>query len=162
MNDPAPPDAAPEARSRIDLPIEGMTCAACAVRIEKNLNRLPGVNAAVNFATERASVLFDPARAASTDLVEAVKRAGYGVPAQTVELALEGMTCAACAVRIENSLNRLPGVEAAVNFATERARVRLEPGGATPQDLLAAVKRTGYDAHEVTEASREAEKARHA
>ncbi|HJU20959.1 MAG TPA: heavy metal translocating P-type ATPase, partial [Casimicrobiaceae bacterium] len=64
-----------------------------------------------------------------------------------VDLALEGMTCAACAARIEKALNRLPGVEAHVNFATESARVRYAPSRANVDALIAAVKRAGYAAH---------------
>jgi P-type Cu+ transporter len=62
---------------RLDLPIEGMTCASCATRIEKKLNKLDGVSASVNFAMETASVEFDPARTAPGDLVGAVEAAGY-------------------------------------------------------------------------------------
>jgi P-type Cu+ transporter len=62
---------------RLDLPIEGMTCASCAVRIEKKLNKLAGVSASVNFAMETASVEFDPARTAPGDLMSAVEAAGY-------------------------------------------------------------------------------------
>ena len=65
------------APSRLDLPIEGMTCASCAVRVEKRLNRLEGVTATVNFATEVATVEFDPAVAAPDDLLGAVEAAGY-------------------------------------------------------------------------------------
>jgi Cu+-exporting ATPase len=63
---------------RVELGLSGMTCAACAARIEKTLNRLPGVAANVNFATETASVGFDPARASAGDLLAAVARAGSG------------------------------------------------------------------------------------
>ena len=63
---------------RLDLPIEGMTCAACAVRVEKKLNRLDGVSAAVNYATERAAVTFDTATVSPEQLVAAVESAGYG------------------------------------------------------------------------------------
>jgi Cu+-exporting ATPase len=79
-----------------------------------------------------------------------------------VDLALDGMTCAACANRIERVLNRLPGIEASVNFATERARVRLQPGAATVPELVAAVRKAGYDAHEISSSSRDTDKARHA
>ena len=65
------------APSRLDLPIEGMTCASCAVRVEKRLNKLEGVTATVNFATEVATVEFDPAVAAPDDLLGAVEAAGY-------------------------------------------------------------------------------------
>jgi Cu+-exporting ATPase len=64
--------------SRVDLALDGMTCAACAARIEKTLNRVPGVEAAVNFATESASVRYDSARANVDTLLAAVSRAGYG------------------------------------------------------------------------------------
>src|SRR5512143_1236031 len=64
--------------ARADLALEGMTCAACATRIEKVLNRIDGVEAAVNFATESASVHYDPARADVDALLAAVVRAGYG------------------------------------------------------------------------------------
>jgi Cu+-exporting ATPase len=69
-------------------------------------------------------------------------------PAATelVELELEGMTCAACASRIERTLNRLEGVEASVNFATETAQVAVRPGAATVDALIEAVRRAGYDA----------------
>jgi Cu+-exporting ATPase len=69
--------AEPATRERVDLPIEGMSCAACATRIERSLNKLDGVEASVNYATERASVRFDPAKVGTPDLVEAVEAAGY-------------------------------------------------------------------------------------
>ncbi len=62
---------------KLRLPIEGMTCASCAVRIEKKLNRVPGVTATVNFATETASVSYDPALAAPEKLVDAIAQTGY-------------------------------------------------------------------------------------
>jgi Cu+-exporting ATPase len=64
-------------QERLDLPIEGMTCSSCAGRVEKSLNGLDGVEATVNFATERATVSFDPARIAPEDLVGAVADVGY-------------------------------------------------------------------------------------
>jgi Cu+-exporting ATPase len=148
------------AEKSLDLPVEGMTCAACAARIEKVLNRLPGVRAAVNFAAERAHVEFDPAATGAAALVESIERAGYSVPRRSVELKLAGMTCAACAARIEKVLNRIDGVDATVNFAAERARVRYSPAVTGVADLVAAVERAGYGAEEATESSREEEKAR--
>ena len=81
----------------------------------------------------------------------------------TIDLAIEGMTCAACAARIEKSLNKLPGVTATVNFATEKVRANVVPGAATPADLIAAVVKAGYGASEISktnEAQRAEEKAR--
>jgi Cu+-exporting ATPase len=66
------------ARTRIDLELEGMTCAGCAARVERSLNALDGVEATVNLATERASVAYDPRAASVADLVAAVESAGYG------------------------------------------------------------------------------------
>src|SRR5687768_750361 len=92
---------------QIELPIEGMTCAACASRIEKNLNKLPGVRAAVNFANERARVEFDASTAQPEDLVHSIEKAGFQVAPQSTQLQLAGMTCVACSSRIENALNKL-------------------------------------------------------
>ena len=153
MNDTA-------ARDVLDLPIEGMTCAACAARIEKQLNRLPGVQASVNFANERAHIAYDRASTTAQKLVETIGKTGFAVPPQTLELSLSGMTCAACATRAENVLNRVPGVSAAVNFAAETARVRFTPGLVEPDAMIAAVKRAGFSARVTNAASREEERAR--
>src|SRR3954470_3661836 len=67
-------------------------------------------------------------------------------PEQRIELGLEGMTCAACAARIEKVLNRIPGVEATVNFATETATAHVDTSRTKNEDLLAAVDRAGYHA----------------
>ena len=74
--------------STLDLPVEGMTCAACAARIEKQLNKLAGVAANVNFASEKVHVTFDAAAANSQQIVETIRKTGYSVPQQTLEFAL--------------------------------------------------------------------------
>jgi len=153
---------APETRQVADLPIEGMTCAACAARIEKQLNKLPGVSAAVNFASERARVEFDAGAVGAPQLVATIEKAGFKVPPQSLDLSLSGMTCAACATRIETVLNKLPGVEANVNFASEKASIRYVPGQADAASLIAAVRRAGYDARESGLDTRAAEKERKA
>ena len=146
----------------LDLPISGMTCAACAARLEKQLNKLPGVEAGVNFAGEKARIRFASSATTAAQLIEAVQRTGFEVTPQTAELAIEGMTCTACVARIEKALNQLPGVSATVNLATETARVNYTPGLASTAMLIDAVERTGYRAQERVEAGREAEKARRA
>jgi len=146
----------------LELPIAGMTCAACSTRLEKNLNRLEGVSANVNLAAEKARVEYDPAATTPAAIVEQVKRTGFSVPVQTLDLAISGMTCAACSTRLERVLNQVPGVEARVNLATEKARLRYMPGLATPDDLVAAVVRAGFSGIPITEASRAEEKARKA
>src|SRR5579885_3281993 len=104
------------ARERVILPIEGMSCATCAGRVETALSRLPGVHASVNLAAEQAEVQYDPARAGPADQIE-------------------GMGCATCAGRVETALSRLPGVHASVNLAAEQAEVQYDPARAGPADL---------------------------
>ena len=134
---------------QIEFPIEGMTCAACAMRVEKGLNRLPGVEASVNAVNDEARVEFDPGRVSPLEMLAAVEQAGYGVPHQSVDLALFGMTCAACSSRIEKMLNRLPGVKASVNLATEKAHVTYPSGMVEIGDLIRQVEKAGYGAQEI-------------
>ena len=137
--------------ARVLLPIEGMTCATCAGRVEKVLNALPGVHASVNLSSEQADVQFDPEHVVPAVLAQAVARAGYAVPHETRELAVSGMTCATCAGRIEKVLSAVPGVtRAQVNLATERASVEALAGVLRPADLIAAVERAGFEAQLLT------------
>ncbi len=126
----------------LSLPIEGMSCASCVGRIEIALRKVEGVaSVAVNLATGRAEIRADPA-VDRVMLARAVEAAGYAVPATTVELAVEGMTCASCVGRVERALQAVPGVvEASVNLATGRARVL---GNADAAALLAAIGKAGY------------------
>ena len=103
----------------LELPIAGMTCAACSARLEKNLNKLAGVAANVNLAVERARVEFDPAAIAPQAILDLVAKTGFSVPVQSLDLAITGMTCAACSARLERVLYAQPGVVARVNLATE-------------------------------------------
>jgi len=128
----------------LTLPIVGMTCASCVGRVERALRAVPGVTeAAVNLATERAQIT----AAAGTDrsrLVAAIEAAGYDVPAEPVDLIIEGMTCASCVARVERALKAVPGVvTAVVNLATERATVT---GAAEAGLLVKAIEAAGYDA----------------
>ncbi|HVW63996.1 MAG TPA: heavy metal translocating P-type ATPase [Nitrosospira sp.] len=145
---------------QIELPIEGMTCSACAARIEKTLNRLPGVHANVNFANEKARVEFDEDKTQPEELVRSIEKTGFHVVPQSVQLQITGMTCAACSSRIEKALSKQPGVAATVNLATEVANVSFMPGTATVDGLIAAVVRAGYGASEINESSQAEEKAR--
>ncbi len=135
------------ARERIRLPITGMTCATCAGRVEHALNALPGVQATVNLADEQAEIRYDPDQAKPAALVQAVEDAGYDVPAERLEFAITGMTCATCAGRVEQALAAVPGVQRAqVNLATEKASVELRAGMLRPEALIEAVEDAGYDA----------------
>ncbi len=140
---------APEATlvaERMTLPVHGMSCASCVAHVEKALAAVPGVaSVAVNLATESATV-----QGASLDagtLRRAVDEAGYAVPAETVQLSIEGMTCASCVARVEKALQQVPGVlKASVNLASESARIESIPGLATPRLLVDAVEQAGYSA----------------
>ncbi len=130
----------------VQIPISNMSCAACALRVEKALGRLPGVEqAAVNFATEKAQVTFDPESLSVAALVDTVRSAGYDVPAVTATYPVTGMNCAACSARVEKTIQGLSGVvRAAVNLATERLTVTYLPGIVTPAGIARAVQDAGY------------------
>ncbi|MFD2334464.1 heavy metal translocating P-type ATPase [Cohnella sp. GCM10020058] len=130
------------------LAITGMTCAACANRIEKGLGKLEGVDAAnVNFALEKASVSYDPARVGIGAMEETIRKLGYDTAKETADFTIEGMTCAACAARIEKGLGKLPGVSAAsVNLALETARVEYVQGAVSVADMQHKVEQLGYKA----------------
>ncbi len=139
------------ARSHLVLPVKGMTCATCAGRVEKALDALPGVKATVNLSSDEADVLFDATAVAPARLVEAIERAGYDVAHETRELAIIGMTCATCAGRVEKALRAVQGVTGAeVNLASEKAMVEGYAGVLRPADLIAAVRRAGYDGELLT------------
>jgi Cu+-exporting ATPase len=128
-----------------DLPIAGMTCASCAGRVERALSKVIGASAvSVNLATEQARVQ------APVDslpaLMDAVARAGYSVPQHSLELSIDGMTCASCVGRVERALGKVAGVKSvSVNLANERAHLELL-GRIDPQSLIAAVSKAGYGA----------------
>ncbi|MFC4306669.1 heavy metal translocating P-type ATPase [Cohnella boryungensis] len=130
------------------MQITGMTCAACANRIEKGLNKMEGVSSAtVNFALEKANVTYDSAKVDRQHLEETINKLGYGTVSEVAQFNLEGMTCAACANKIEKGLNKLPGVtNATVNFAMETARVEFTPGEVSVEDMQNKVKKLGYKA----------------
>jgi P-type Cu+ transporter len=138
---------------RLDLPITGMSCAACAGRIEKGLGSVEGVSqATVNFAVEKATVFFDPDRTDLPHLIDKVKDLGYGARVEKVLLPIRGMSCAACVGKVEKALRSIKGVtQAGVNFATERASVEYLSGEVTLGDLRRVVQEAGYEVLEVEE-----------
>ncbi|UTL91777.1 heavy metal translocating P-type ATPase [Pseudomonas fluorescens] len=133
------------ASTTFNLPISGMTCASCAGRVERALQKVSGADqVSVNLATEQARVQA-PADSLPA-LVEAVRGAGYGVPTRTVELQISGMTCASCVGRVERALGKLAGVEqVSVNLASERAYLEVLEA-LDDQLLIATVEKAGYGA----------------
>ncbi len=153
-----------EARTELELGVEGMSCAACAGRVERALHRVPGVvEASVNLATGRARLraVPDAGEGLAARAAEAVRRAGYQPVEAELELGVEGMSCAACVGRVERALRRVPGVvEASVNLATGRAAVRYLPAAVGPAALVEAVRRAGYEARVAEDREEEAEEGR--
>ena len=115
---------------KLNLPVEGMTCAACVGFVENAFRSVPGVmEASVNLGTEKASLEFDTSEVTVDQIKEAVSGAGYRLGSQSANLNIGGMTCAACVMHVENALQRVPGVsEASVNLGLERASVEFIPG----------------------------------
>ncbi len=147
------------------IKIAGMSCAACAARIEKGLLKLPGVDSAnVNLVLERAAVEYDRERVQPQQLDEVITRLGFEVihekpgPEGEADLKIIGMTCAACSARVEKKLGSLEGVKSAsVNLATEKARITFDPQQIKIDAMIRAIRDLGYEAEKTGEASREHE-----
>ena len=133
-------------QEKIELKISGMTCATCAVTIEKSLQGVEGVRKAdVNLGLERVVVEYDPGKAGLADLQRAVGDAGYEVVPERVILRIGGMTCATCVETNEAALKALPGVTAAmVNLGAEKAYVTYIPSLVTIDDMRHAIEDVGY------------------
>jgi Cu+-exporting ATPase len=159
----SPQEQAQQMDSKATFALEGMTCASCAMRIEKGLKKVPGVaDAQVNLATEQATVTYNATQTGPEQMVQKVEAVGYKaiplvvpspkpVEPQVQEahttLALEGMTCASCAMRIEKGLKKVPGViDAQVNLATERGTVTYNPEQTGLEQMIQKVEAVGYKA----------------
>lgn len=130
------------------LQISGMTCAACANRIEKGLSKLEGVSEVnVNFALEQASVTYNPDQVNISLIKKKIQDIGYDTVKEAVDFDISGMTCAACAARIEKGLNKMAGVsKATVNLALETAHVEYSPAEVSTADMVKKVEQIGYKA----------------
>jgi Cu+-exporting ATPase len=128
------------------IPITGMTCTTCAATIKKGLAELPGVKQAeVNFASEKASVEYDPSRVNLSRIKNAISQLGYGAATRKSIFPVSGMTCASCVARVEQALSSVPGVVSAnVNLASEKATVEYIEGTEIGS-LRRAVKEAGYE-----------------
>lgn len=128
--------------------ITGMTCSACAARIEKGLSRMEGVSRAnVNLALEQATVGFDPSVSGLPQIEDKIRALGYDTVKETADFDISGMTCAACSARIEKVLSRTPGIAAVnVNLALETAHVEYTPGNISPREIMEKVSNIGYKA----------------
>ncbi|OLP65236.1 Copper-exporting P-type ATPase A [Bacillus pumilus] len=150
-------------KKEIDFHITGMTCAACAGRIEKGLSKLDGVDDAnVNLALETSHIIYETERISPDDLKQKIQSLGYDVVMKEAEFDIEGMTCAACANRIEKKINRMNGIDhGSVNFALEKLQVTYHPGQTSLSDVKDAVQSIGYSLIEPAEEQDEAGKKDH-
>jgi len=135
---------------QLTLRITGMTCAACAQRIEKVTSKLNGVTeSSVNFATEKLTVNFDENVIKLSDIQSTVSKAGYELHSEQsdkqVTMPIEGMTCASCAQRIEKTVSKLNGVSSAnVNLATEKATIHYDPSIIRLSQIKSEIIKIGY------------------
>ncbi len=137
--------------TQIEMAIRGMSCASCVAKIEGGLSELSGVEkATVNFATERATVVYKPDVITVDRLITRVRDLGYEVAVEEAVLPIQGMSCASCVQRIERALQETPGVvSASVNFAVERATVTYLASVTHLADLRKAIEDAGYHVPEV-------------
>ena len=131
---------------QIDLPVGGMTCAACSSRVERGLKKIEGVSEVnVNLATGKARVEYDYEKTSVFSFIDAIRSVGYEVKSEKVTLPVGGMTCAACSSRVERILNKLDGVlQAQVNLATEKATIEYFPDKIGIDDLKKTISTIGY------------------
>ena len=131
---------------KASIHITGMTCTTCAATIEKGLSETPGVEQAdVNFASEKASVKYDPTKVDLARIKNTVSQLGYMVATKKSIFPVGGMTCASCVARVEGTLSSVPGViSASVNLASEKATVEYLEGTGLA-DMRQAVKEAGYE-----------------
>ena len=148
------------------LKIAGMSCAACALRIEKGLGKVEGVSSAnVNFAMERATVEFDDKLANTQKLEQVVAKLGYSIIKEVetkdsnAVFKITGMSCAACSAKIEKRLSKLGGVSKAnVNLTTEKATVEFDPSEIKISEMIKAIEALGYKAEKAEEITQDREK----
>ncbi len=140
---------------QIEIPIRGMSCASCVAKIESGLSKLSGVEeVSVNFATQQATILYDPDIITVDRVIKQIQELGYEAGVEEAVLPIQGMSCASCVQRIERALLETPGVVAAsVNFAVQRATVSYLASVARLADLRKAIEDAGYHVPEVARPS---------
>ncbi|GBE27742.1 copper-exporting P-type ATPase A [bacterium BMS3Bbin03] len=131
---------------KLEIPIIGMSCASCAVTIEKSLKDVAGVQkASVNYANQRAHVVYDAQKITSPDLLKAIESAGYQTGGAVLRIGIKGMSCASCVDKIEKALKEIPGVlKATVNPGTEEARIEYLPEMIQLAEIKKTIKDLGY------------------
>lgn len=133
---------------KTSMKIEGMSCSACANRIERVVNKLDGVEkGSVNFAAETLALEYNEEKVKLDEVEAAIEKAGFKVKKNIKDYTfkVEGMTCSACANRVEKVTQKIEGVESAsVNFATEQLKVKLDADLASYGQIKSAVEKAGF------------------
>ena len=136
---------AEKSKKKAEIKVSGMSCASCAINVEKSLKGLEGVDEAnVNIGTEKATVEYDPEKLKLAELENAVEEAGYGVVNEKVILKIGGMTCVMCVKAIEDVLGKLDGISnVTVNLTSEKAYVTYNPIMVSITDMKNAIDEVG-------------------
>jgi len=146
---------------KIQLPVQGMTCASCSSRIEKVLNKQEGVKASVNLTTEMATVQYDDDKYTVQETIDKIEKIGFRVEDEKLDLSIEGMTCAACSARIEKVVSKLDGVhQATVNLTMERGHITYTPGVVDEETIIKRIEKIGFKAkvHQADDGEKENKK----
>lgn len=141
------------AQAKLEIPVSGMSCASCASAVERGLKALSGVgDASVNFAAERAVVLYDASAVSLGSLVAKIRELGYDVRSAKIDLAVKGMSCASCVEAVRRGLASVSGViSASVNFATQSATIEYVPSLTGVFEFMKAIRAAGYEVVEPEE-----------
>ena len=133
-------------KKKVEIKVSGMSCASCALNVEKSLNELEGVEEAhVNIGTEKATVEYDPGKLNLPKLEKAVEEAGFSVVNEKVILKIGGMSCVMCVKAIEDALGKLDGVtNVIVNLTAEKAYVTYNPQITSITDMKDVIEDLGY------------------
>lgn len=132
----------------ITLNISGMSCAACAQRIERVLSKKDGIESSmVNLLAEKANIEYDEDKISLDEIINIIEKTGYNVNLNKVNLLIEGMTCSACSARVEKALNKVDGVvEANVNLTLNKGTISYVSDELGVEDFVKAVEKAGYKA----------------
>ncbi|MBC7324621.1 MAG: copper ion binding protein, partial [Moorella sp. (in: Bacteria)] len=144
------PDSRKNDLTRINLPVMGLSCAACVAKVEKALQNMPGVERArVNLVTGKAAVEYHPDQVGIPRMTRTIQELGYEVPEEEILLTVRGMSCAACVAKVEKTIKGIPGVTAvAVSLPAEAARIRFYAGTVDRARLKKEISALGYEAME--------------
>ena len=131
----------------IIMPVTGLSCSNCAIRVETNVRKLPGVKEAnVDFASEKLNITFDPSLLSENEIIAGVRKIGYDIAIGKFELPITGMQDHTDALTLEKLILRQNGVIAAsVSYGNERIALQYIPGITSVAELAAVIRKAGFD-----------------